>query len=278
MSGYRVMHWSLCCLVVAVGVAGCASDTTSGETTGSLSLNLEVDNNDIDEVDYLITGNGMDPMAGVIDTSAPETTASVEVFGLLAGDYLVRMSATSSDGKTECDGSNEFLVRTGEVTEVTVFLRCKRPEIFGGVRVNGELNVCAVLEQSVVQALQTSQGNDFDLSARGSDAEGDPIEYLWTGTGGSADDPTAMHTTYTCERAGNHTVTIAVSDDGFDYCTDSWTTEVTCVGGDGPECETEEACEELQICDRGQCVDVDCNENADCDVDEICEENLCKPD
>jgi hypothetical protein len=43
------MHWILCCLVVAVGVAGCTSDTTSSETTGSLSLDLEVGNIDINE-------------------------------------------------------------------------------------------------------------------------------------------------------------------------------------------------------------------------------------
>jgi len=257
--------------------AGCSSDTSTGET-GSLHVNLEVGSDEIDQVHYMITGNGMDPMSDWIDTSAPETTASVEVFGLLPGDYTVTLSATTRDGETMCEGSEDFSIELNKLTEVTVYMGCKLPDVLGGVRVNGELNVCAVLTQSVVKALQTSLGYDFDLSAMGDDAEGDPIEYLWTGTGGSVDDPTAMHTTYTCERAGNHTVTIAVSDDGFDYCTDSWTTEVTCVGGDGPECETDEACEELQICDGGQCVDVDCKENADCDVDEICEENSCKPD
>ncbi|MBW2375012.1 MAG: hypothetical protein JRF55_03340, partial [Deltaproteobacteria bacterium] len=113
MSGYRVMHWSLCCLAIAISVAGCTSDTKSTGINGSLELSLEVGNAEIDKVHYLITptstpmptpmptptpapnpGNGM---SGWIDTSAPDSTASVEVFGLLPGDYIVTLSAIATD-------------------------------------------------------------------------------------------------------------------------------------------------------------------------------------
>ena len=119
MTGSRLMHWILCCLVAAVGVAGCSTDTTSSETSGSLSLNLEVGSVDIDEVDYLITGNGT-VEGGAIDTSAPGSTASVEVFGLLPGDYTVTLSATATDGVTMCEGSEDFSVDADALTEVMV--------------------------------------------------------------------------------------------------------------------------------------------------------------
>ena len=256
MSIPRSLRWSLC-LVLGAGLslAGCASETSTSETTGSLSLNLEVGNVEIDEVDYLITGDGT-AEGGTIDTSAPGSTASVEVFGLLPGDYTVTMSATATDGETTCEGSEDFSVEADELTEIMVYLRCKLPETLGAVRVNGEFNICAVVKESVVKPLQTSVGNDIDLSAMGEDAEGDNITYIWTGTGGDIDDPNAMDTTYTCEEVGKHSVTITVSDDGGEYCRDFWTTVVTCVAGDGLECTDDE----------------------DCDLGDICLDNVCRAD
>jgi hypothetical protein len=299
-------------MAAAMLVAGCSSDTTSSdttssETTGSLSLDLEVGNIDIDEVDYLIT-NGGEPRGGTIDVSAPGSTASVEVFGLLPGDYTVHLSATSTDGETHCEGSEDFSIDADELTEVIVYLRCKLPETLGGVRVNGEFNVCAVVKESVVKPLQTSVGNDIDLSAMGEDAEGDDITYIWSGTGGDVDDPNAMDTTYTCEEVGKHSVTIRVSDDGFEYCMDSWTTVVTCVLGDvdlcdnieckpdGNECTVSECdpgdgiCKPENVengtdckdgagtCFEGECVDIDKCEDVNCDDDNQCTDNSCNTD
>jgi hypothetical protein len=83
------MHWILCCLTVAaVSVAGCSTDTTtSGESTGSLDLTLELAPGVvINEVKWVISRPLMEDMMGTIDTSAPGATASVEVFGLPPGD------------------------------------------------------------------------------------------------------------------------------------------------------------------------------------------------
>ena len=299
----RPTSWILALVYGALVAVGCTAttDTSEGET-GSLTLNLEVGSVEIDAVDYLITGDGT-AEGGTIDTSAPGSTASVEVFGLLPGKYTVTMSATATDGETMCKGSEDFLINADKLTEIMVYLRCKLPETLGGVRVNGEFNVCAVVNESVVKPLQTSVGNDIDLSAMGEDAEGDDITYLWTGTGGDIDDPSAKATTYTCEEVGKHSVTITVSDDGFDYCMDSWTTAVTCVEGDGPECTDDEDCGLDEICvdfecvpdlectddedcdegkvcnDNNECVpDVECDENEDCDTGEICLDNKCVPD
>jgi len=75
---------------------------------------------EIDEVDWLITGGDMEPMSGTIDTSAPDATASVAVFGLpptVGEDYTILMEAVSTDGTT-CKGSEDFGIDVGEVTEI----------------------------------------------------------------------------------------------------------------------------------------------------------------
>ena len=216
----------------ALAFAGCASDTSN---TGELSIELELaDGTQIDEVDYSITGNGMDPMVGSINTGSPGSTASVEIYGIPPGqDYTVMLTATSVDGETSCSGSGNFDIAVGVVTEVAVMLNCKLGQEFGGVRVNGKFNFCADLPLVVVSPLQTSVGNEIDVLAVAEDVDGDPIEYRWTGTGGSFANPSLPKTTYTCEEVGDQTITITVSDDGFVYCDCSWTVDVTCVDGGG---------------------------------------------
>ena len=309
MTGSRLMHWILCCLVAAVGVAGCSSDTTTGDTSGSLSLNLELAPGVvINEVDWTLSGNGMPSMSGTIDTSAPGATASVEVFGLLPGeDYLVELEATTEDGEITCRGSAEFDVEIGVSTPVMVMLNCKRPARLGGVRVNGKFNICAQVATAVVSPLQTSVGNDIDLVAQGEDVEDDPISYAWFATGGTIADPTAATTTYTCDEVGDHIVRIVVSDDDAEFCMDEWTVAVTCVEGeaglcdgiicvpDGNECTETECnpstgqCETSNLdgaeCDQGsgrcmdgECLPADLCEGNTCDDNDTeCNDGVCDP-
>jgi hypothetical protein len=279
MKPIRSMQWVVCGLAMALAAAGCASDSTS-ETSGSLNLSLELaEGVTINEVSWEITGGDMDAMSGTIDTSAPGATASVEVFGLLPGDdYTVTLEATDTTGTVSCKGDADFAVEVGVATDVMVFLNCKLPSQLGGVRVNGKFNICAELAKVVVSPLQTSVGNDIDLSAEGQDAEGDAIEYAWSATGGTVADPSAQVTTYTCEEAGDQTITIQVSDDGFDYCTHEWTVAVTCVAGE-VECTEDADCDEGEVCVDSMCVvDLECTEDADCDEGEICVDNECVVD
>jgi hypothetical protein len=208
-------------------------DTQAGDNTGSLSLDLTIaEGVEVDEVNWEIT-DGAYEKSGTTDVSAPGSTASLEVFGLPAGSgYLIQMWTVSVDGVVACGGSEEFDVDVGETTPVMVFLHCQSAERLGAVRVNGKFNVCAELVDKLVTPLQTSVGNDIDLMALAVDPESDPIEYRWTATGGSIADAYARVTTYTCEQVGEQTITIQVSDDGFDWCTDSWTVPVTCGEGD----------------------------------------------
>jgi hypothetical protein len=185
---------------------------------------------DIDEVAYEITGAGS-TSEGTIDTSAPGATASVEVFGLPAGnDYVIEMTASSSDGSTTCSGEETFAVEANRATELMVMLRCKSEPRLGGVRVNGKLNVCAELSKAVASPLQTSEGSAIAIAADANDADDDPVQYRWSATGGTLDDATASETTFNCDDSGPATITIEVSDDGFEDCIDLWQFDVACVG------------------------------------------------
>jgi hypothetical protein len=187
----------------------------------------------INEVLWTIRGDDMAPMTGTIDTSDPNATASVEVFGLEQGNYTIELEATSEDGETTCRGSEMFGVTVGVVTEVAVLLRCSVGPRFGAVRVNGWLNICPELTKAVVAPLQTSIGNEIIVSSQAEDVEGNPIEYSWTADRGPFANPSASATFYTCEQTGDDQLTISVTDDGFKHCVDSWTVDVTCVDGGG---------------------------------------------
>ncbi len=221
-----------CWLLGALAFAGCAAETSS---TGGLELQLELsDGTQIEEVSYSIIGGEMPTMTGTINTSAPGSTASVEIYGIPGGGpYTIMMTATADGGATSCSGSANFNVSIGLVTEVAVMLNCKPGQELGGVRVNGSFNFCTDLIKVVVAPLQTSVGNDIDVFALAYDTEGDSIAYRWTGTGGTFADPTSRETTYTCQEVGEQTITITVSDDGFDYCTCDHTVDIICVDGGG---------------------------------------------
>ena len=236
MLSNRPVRWMLAFVCGSLIAAGCSTtaDTPQGET-GSLSVDLVIaDGVVIDQVTWRITGNDMD-MSDTINVSAPGSTASVEVFGLPPGetDYTVTLTAESVDEQVTCRGSADFNVEVGETTDVMVVLNCKLPRRLGAVRVNGEFNICAELIKAVVSPLQTSVGNDIDLSAQAVDQEGDPITFSWTGSGGSFADASAASTTYTCEEVGDHEISISVTDND-EYCDmATWTIPVTCVAGDG---------------------------------------------
>ena len=304
MPGTRSMRWLVFLACSSLAALGCSTDTPQGDASGSLSLDLVLaDGVVINTVSWEISGNDMEPMSGMIDTSAPGSTASVEVYGLPRGEnYLVELEATSEDGEVTCMGSAEFDVEIGVATDVMVMLNCKLPLQFGDVRVNGKLNICAQLQKLVVSPLQTSIGNQIDLSATGEDEDGDSIAYLWTGTGGAIADPNAASTTYTCGELGQQMITITISDDDFEHCIDDWTVPVTCVEvdlcedvdcDDGNEC-TDNDCDLTSgtcinepiedgaecdggagTCSSGECLEVDLCEIVDCDDGNECTDNDC---
>jgi len=307
MPGFHSMRWLIFVVCGAHTAFGCASDT-QGES-GSLSLELVINGDtEIDEVQWVITRGGEEIKDGVINTSANGATASVEAYGLPPGDgYTIMLEAVSTDGETTCKGKAMFSIQVGEVTEVHVMMNCKPPRRFGGVRVNGEFNICPVLRWADVSPLQTSVGNDIDLFAMATDEEGDAIAYMWSSGSGIIVDPMAASTTYTCTEVGGDEITILVTDDGGTYCMDMHTVPITCVPGDGDPCEgvicedtgnecTAAACnpgtgecetsniddgtscnEGAGTCMDGTCVDADLCMDVQCPDLGECQDNTCNP-
>ncbi|MGD8825874.1 MAG: hypothetical protein PVI24_12890 [Myxococcales bacterium] len=231
--------------------AGCSVSTGGPEAASNqASLVLSVAGGvAIDEVSYVISGNGMEPMTGVIETTAPGATASVEVYGLPPGTgYELVMTAMPVGSDVTCEGRATFDVEAGQSTEVSVYLNCKAPPQAGGVRVDGKFNLCANLEEVVVAPLQTSLDHRIDLSAEATDADGDAIAYAWLASAGEIDDPEAPTTHYTCTEAGDHAIAITVSDDP--PCLDSWTVHVSCIEGP-PPARTWSEPEPLEDSDKG---------------------------
>lgn len=227
----NLMTWLGVCLAGMLAASGCSNDSSDGPT-GALDLNLELAGSaQIDEVLYQISGNGMPPMGGIIDTSAPGATASVEVFGLPeGGGYLIELRAVA-DGGIVCAGSAGFSVHANSATPVAVMLNCKAEERFGSVRVNGKLNICAELVKVVVSPLETSVGSLIELSMEGRDAEGDPLRYLWLASDGPISNPDSPRSVYGCQSVGTKFIEASVSDERG--CIDSWVVELRCVDGDG---------------------------------------------
>jgi len=217
---------SALCLAAAFSVSGCGSSEPQAEPSGSLTMNLELPGNvTIDEVTYAISGNGIAPIGGVIDTSGSGTAVSFSVSVLAGQGYLLELSAISTDNERSCRGSAPFDITAGQTTSILVGLSCRRT---GDVQVNGDFNHCAEVTQPYASPQQTPIGDMIDLGVLGVDEENDPIEYVWTGSGGTFSTPTASTTTYTCDAVGTHTVSIVLSDDGFSKCTEGWTTTVVC--------------------------------------------------
>lgn len=243
-------------------------DSSATGPTGSLALELVLeDGANVDQVDWQITGNGMTPLEGT-DAATPGSTTSIHVDGIPPGDsYLVALSATSDDGTTTCEGSAGFDVAEDDATQVHVMLKCETASQGGLAGLAALTGTCPYLTSVIVSPLQTSVGFDINVSSAAFDDESDPIEYLWTGTGGSFADPAAQVTTYTCEQEGAQSVTITVSDDAFQSCTENWTVQITCVGGGGctPDGSAQSAgpvtnrpcgpssCSEMEACVGGTC-------------------------
>ena len=276
--------WFSAWIAIGTLVSACGTDAGPSNATGTLQLYLElVSGTRIDQVGYEIAGNGITPVSGTIDTSDAQATASVELFGLPAGDeYQVAMSATSIDGETSCEGEATFSVAAGRATSVMVTLHCKGPPVLGAVRVDGTLNVCAQLDKVVVSPLQTSQGSTVDVRATGSDEEGDAIAYRWTAEGGSFADPSKAETTFTCGETIEEAIAIEVSDDNFAHCVDTWTVAVRCIepGGDlceGVDCDDENECTD-DACSlaTGLCESTPLEDGSPC-TGGTCQAGTCQP-
>jgi hypothetical protein len=69
-------------------------------------------------------------------------------------------------------------------------------------------------------------GGNINVSAGGTDVDGNPLTFAWTAANGTFANPTAATTTYKCAVAGTNTLTISI-DDGKG-CTSTLNADVNC--------------------------------------------------
>ena len=202
------------------------------------------------DVSYNMLGTGAQLGIGggvaVLDTPPERTPLFVWVRapGGKIGSYKVTFAPECLQGDA-CD--------YGGVPGVCFAGTCETdPTTDGTLLVNGDFNLCAELTSPSVSSTYAERGATIGVFAQVDDAEGDPVDYLWTATGGSFDDPSAPLATYTCDDPGSQVISLGVSDDGFNRCIEEWTTIVVCG-------------------DVYLCAGIDCNDG------DICTDDSCDP-
>lgn len=171
-------------------------------------------------------------------------------------DHMI--AVVDEDDRCEpCEGASEFDVVGGASTSVSVRLDCQGDSRTGGVAVAGTFNSCAVVDVVTVAPTRAVVGDDIHVTASAGDADGDGVRHTWTASEGRFADPSAAQTSYRCEEAGDHTLTLQVSDGA---CGDTVSAQITCVDpaatcGDGALAGDEQ-------CDDGNTESGDgCDEN-----------------
>jgi hypothetical protein len=224
-------------LSLAGAVSGCSKDASgSGSVAdtdvGSIGFNLTLPNGaKVDPITYTITGPTS--KMGTIPTSGSGNTFSVTIDGLKAGGgYTIMLNGKQDNGAADCYGTAMFEVKANQTTTVKVKMSCPgvRKGGMGSVMINGEINICAVVDT----ATGTPSGSTVALTSSASDEDMLPaaITYKWTGPSGSGTftSDTAANTTYNCAVSGEVKLQLEVSDSD---CGDKLEVPVQCTTG-GP--------------------------------------------
>jgi hypothetical protein len=243
-----------------------ADPTAAAREVGSVGLAVRLSQDvDLTRVDFEISGNGITPVSGRIDVANAAAIPSQFHGGLPAGNgYLVRLTATSTDGRITCVGSAGFDVVPGAATSVNVILQCRAaPPDAGTVVVVGGVNNCPSFTSIVVSPASVPLGGNIAVAAVAVDIDsGDTVSFAWIATAGSFANASAAQTTFACSDSGSQTLTVTVSDG---RCSDGVDVGVACVPprcGNGvidsvEECDPpngntcDSSCQRIPICGDG---------------------------
>ncbi len=233
----RVSILALAAVGACAAVVACSSDSAKTETgpsadqSGEIGLALQVGGLTINTVNYTIIGPNSFSKTGSIDLSAA-TAFAATIGGIPAGTgYSISLTATATDGTTQCAGSATFNVSARATTNVTVALDCHQAARTGSISLNGTVNVCPVIDGISANPSQVNVGSNIGLSGAAHDSDNGPaaLSYHWSATSGTFSDATLQNPTFTCTAAGPSTITLVASDgDSSAGCADTLTTIVTC--------------------------------------------------
>jgi len=207
------------------------------EETGAFRFSLKLSSlATIDRVSYSVSGNGITPIAGMIDVTDTNVATAV-IAGLPAGSgYSVSATAASTDGKTKCVGEAAFSIIDGAETAAHLILQCTGPAASGDgvVRIDGTFDNCPSVKSLTTIPNTAHVGETISLIATYTDLDGDPLTFSWdqNPVAGTFAATTADRTTFTCTAGGTTTLSFSVNDG---TCTKTATTTVACLDaiGDG---------------------------------------------
>src|SRR5499427_9000289 len=158
-------------LALGLGAGGCSRNAPDGGDTGSVVVALTLGQTVFNTVSYTVSGNGIIPIMGVIDVSAPGTTqATALVSGLPAGPYAVTMTAQSTDGQF-CSGSAPFTVVAGQTALANVVIECNRGDHGGTVAIFGRVDQCPFITSFNATSLVARLGSSITVSVLATDPD-----------------------------------------------------------------------------------------------------------
>jgi hypothetical protein len=224
----------------ASSLSGCStrsgnlSSIENRDTAGSVSFALQVAPGvTVNTASYMITGPNSFMKNGTIDLSA-SSTLTATIGGIPAGmGYQITLSATATDGATNCGGSATFNATAGQTVMVVVPLTCHEPARTGSVSVTGVLNICPVIDGITALPAEVTVGGSIALSAAAHDTDAgpSPLTYAWQTNAGTLANPTSATPSLTCTAPGKATVSLSVSDgDPLQSCAATLSVDVTCTG------------------------------------------------
>jgi len=202
------------------------------DRTGEVGLALQLQSGvSINSVAYAINGPGTFSKTGAIDVSN-STTISAVISGIPAGSgATITLTASSTDGTTQCAGSASFNVAAHATTSVIVHLTCHEAARTGNIMVNGSVNVCPTIDGVSASPSEVLVGDSVSLSASAHDSDmmPSPLSYHWTASSGTLSDASSANPRFTCTSAGSATLTVTASDgDTTANCADSGSVTVKC--------------------------------------------------
>jgi hypothetical protein len=223
----------------AFGVGGCGEQAPSpnvsnDDQAGSVDFALVQDGVTLTSVGYTIIGPNSFATSGTINVAASSAISAV-IGGLPAGNgYSIALTATGTDGATNCAGSASFNVMAHTVSAVTVTLDCHQPAKTGSVAINGTINTCPVADGISANPADVAVGFPVTLAltAHDSDSGPSPLAYSWSAPSGSFSNASSATPTFVCSTPGPVTLTATVSDgDPTPGCADTLSVVVTCEPG-----------------------------------------------
>ncbi|HEY5962200.1 MAG TPA: hypothetical protein VIV60_36840, partial [Polyangiaceae bacterium] len=150
--------------------------------------------------------------------------------GIPAGTgYSITVTANTAAAGVACSGSASFNVVAKQTTMVNLAMTCHEPAHMGSAVINGVINICPAIDGIGATPAEVIVGSTIALAAiaHDSDANPNPLSFVWSASSGTFSSTTAQNPTFTCATPGTATLTLSTSD-GDPACVTAATTQVTC--------------------------------------------------